>query len=83
MRTDTSMRGFEGEVAADVHENNGRGNSHQKSPQLLMGLDDSKDQSYFLCMTKVRRHTPIPIVVYERLFADLSALRRQQGTQII
>ena len=57
------MREFEDEMAADVHENNGRGNSRQKSPRLLMGLDDSKDQSYFLCMTKVRRNTPTPIVV--------------------
>jgi tRNA U34 2-thiouridine synthase MnmA/TrmU len=63
VRTDTSMREFEGDAAADVDENNGRGNGHQKNPRLLMGLDDSKDQSYFLCMTKVRKNTPALILI--------------------
>lgn len=51
------MREFEGEVAVDIDENNGRGNGVQKNPRLLMGLDDTKDQSYFLCMTKVGKNT--------------------------
>lgn len=77
------MREFKGDMAADVDENNGRGNGRQKNPRLLMGLDDSKDQSYFLSMTKVRRNSPTPVVVKHRLFAALTSLRMQQGTQNI
>ena len=62
MRTDTSMREFESDAAANVDENDGRGNGHQRNPRLLMGLDESKDQSYFLCMTKVRKNTPTLIL---------------------
>ena len=52
VRTDESMRELEGEAAADVV--NRSSSNCQKSPRLLVGVDDSKDQSYFLCMTKVQ-----------------------------
>ena len=51
VRTDASMRELEGEAAADVINRSTVG--CQGNPRLLMGVDGSKDQSYFLCMTKV------------------------------
>ena len=64
VRTDESMRELEGEAAADVVSRNS--SDSQKNPRLLMGVDDSKDQSYFLCMTKVqadRLRTPLLLLI--------------------
>lgn len=64
VRTDESMRELDGEAATDVVSRSSSG--CQKNPRLLMGVDDSKDQSYFLCMTKVqadRLRTPLLLLI--------------------